>query len=141
MILPTEFDIPRVLFVDDDVNMLNAMRRMLRPVPGKMQFESNPKRALELIPTLKPHVIFSDFHMPEMTGVELLKRALALYPPSVRILASGLLDARDIERKLESEIVHEFITKPWDNAEFIALITRCSSRGVSQGISQSKSGP
>ena len=61
-----------VLFVDDEVNILKALQRLLRNEPIDVLTASTPSEAFELIERAGPQVIVSDQRMPEMSGVDFL---------------------------------------------------------------------
>jgi len=82
----------RILFVDDDVQLLKSLKRMMR-VRSRiwdMHFVSNGFDALTEFEREPFDVIVSDISMPEMEGDELLERVKKTYPQTVRIALSGL---------------------------------------------------
>ena len=80
-----------ILFVDDEVKLLQGLRRYLRPMRNQwhMTFLSNGKDALAFLEDNAVDVVVSDMRMPEMTGSELLSQISHLYPDIVRIMLSG----------------------------------------------------
>lgn len=104
----------RVLFVDDDPNILSGLRRMLRPYRNEwdMSFAESGAQALELMESAPFDVIVSDMKMPGINGVELLSRVKEIYPDSIRIALSG---HAEMEMLLESvQVTHQFLAKPSD---------------------------
>src|SRR5258708_29063134 len=80
----------RVLWVDDEPNVLTAVRRLLR---GSFEVETAERgdAALELIRTKGPYaVVVSDRQMPGMDGVELLARIRREVPETGRVMFTGL---------------------------------------------------
>jgi serine/threonine-protein kinase len=63
------------------------------------------------------HVIVSDQRMPEMLGVEFLRRSREISPNTVRILLTGYSDLAAIVGSMNDGEVYRFISKPWDNTE------------------------
>src|SRR5690606_11384892 len=82
----------RILFVDDDANVLAAQRRLLR---GRFEMDSaqGGEEALRAIETQGPYaVVVADMRMPGMDGVELLRRVMAAAPHTVRVMLTGNAD-------------------------------------------------
>jgi len=77
----------RVLIADDDIGMRTIMRKIVNKVDGFLLVAeaADGKSALELVEKLKPHVVFLDVEMPEMTGVE-CARAIQDVDPSIIII-------------------------------------------------------
>jgi len=114
----------RILFVDDEVFLLEGLKRMLR---GKneeweMSFVTNGKEAVELVEKTKFDIIVTDNKMQEMDGLELLTRIKEISPETKRILLSGQSEA-EISDKIK-EIAHVFIAKPFAPDAFIAILEK-----------------
>lgn len=75
------------------------------------------KQGLELLATNHVGVIISDQRMPEMTGVEFLRRVKALYPDTVRIVLSGYTDLKSITDAINEGAIYKFLTKPWEDEQ------------------------
>jgi response regulator RpfG family c-di-GMP phosphodiesterase len=103
----------RVLFVDDEPDLLAAIVRSLRSEHFEITTAASGAEALDMLRKKGPFaVIVSDLHMPEIDGVELLRRARKLSPETVRVLFTGQPDLeRSIAAVNEGEIFR-FITKP-----------------------------
>src|SRR4051812_29250328 len=103
---------PRVLFVDDEPNVLSGIRRGLRNDFDVHTAESGAE-ALRLIASSEPFaVIVSDCRMPEMDGVELLQRCSKAAPQSVRMMLTGNMDQETAVRAVNSGDVFKFLNKP-----------------------------
>ena len=106
----------RVLFVDDDERILNALRTIFRPHYHVFTAE-NGTLALEFVKRFAINVVVSDQRMPGMTGVELLRQVREATPNTVRILLTGYSDLAAIVGSINDGEVFRFVKKPWDNAE------------------------
>lgn len=104
----------KVLFVDDEPNILDGLRRTLRPYRHEwdMWFAASGAEALELLAQESIHVIVSDMRMPQMDGSQLLDEVKRLYPSMVRIILSGQSEQERILRALPA--THTFLSKPCD---------------------------
>ncbi len=102
----------RILFVDDEENILSGIRRMLRPMRKSMdmEFAGSGREALELMAKEPFQVVVSDMRMPGMDGAELLGEVRKLYPDTIRIMLSGYATPESIMRTVH--VVHQFLSKP-----------------------------
>jgi len=106
----------RILFVDDEERILNALRSLFRH-DYRVFTATNGPEALEFVQKFKPHVVVSDQRMPDMPGVDLLREVRRIIPHSVRILLTGYSDLASIVGSINEGEVFRFISKPWDNQE------------------------
>src|SRR3990172_4680103 len=88
----SEIPTQSILCVDDEVNILSALRRLLRPFGWRVVTESSPGRALDLLLEDSFDLIISDMRMPEMDGAQFLEQARSLQPDAIRILLTGQAD-------------------------------------------------
>jgi len=106
----------RILFVDDETNVLNAMRRIFRQENYQLLTAGSGTEALALLEKSQPvHVIISDHRMPGMTGTELLKEIKVKYPNTIRIMLTGYADTDAVMGAVNEGAVYKFITKPWND--------------------------
>ena len=108
----------RVLLVDDEPNVLAAIRRMLRSkhTEWDMDFAESGEEALTLFNKQPFDVIVSDIRMPKMDGAELLQKVKDAYPSTIRIALSGQVGLNEVVRSIRA--VHQYISKPCD-AEYL----------------------
>jgi diguanylate cyclase (GGDEF)-like protein/PAS domain S-box-containing protein len=106
-----------VLFVDDEENVLSALKRSLRRDGYRLLTASCGREALDVLARNPVQVVVSDQRMPEMNGVEFLGLVKELYPDTVRIVLSGYTDLESVTRMLNAGAVYKFLTKPWDDEE------------------------
>lgn len=114
----------RVLFVDDDVRVLEAIERMLLEIEDDwdLQFASNTERALAELGRAPCDVIVSDLRMAGLDGAALLARVAELYPRTVRIVLSGHSDEETALKMVP--VAHQFLAKPCPAATLHHLIAR-----------------
>ncbi|WP_338669086.1 response regulator [Pseudodesulfovibrio methanolicus] len=112
----------RLLFVDDETNVLAALRRMLRNKKDHwdMALVNSGQAALEALDKAPFDVIISDIKMPGMDGAELLTRVKDAHPGTIRIALSGQVDLNEVIRSIRS--VHQYISKPCSAEDLIARI-------------------
>lgn len=104
----------RILFVDDEPNVLDGIRRMMRSMSHEweMYFSKNGQEALDVLDTKIFDVIVTDMRMPNMDGAELLNIVSKRYPQIIRIVLSGQANKESILRS--TGITHQYLSKPCD---------------------------
>jgi HD-like signal output (HDOD) protein/CheY-like chemotaxis protein len=114
----------RILFVDDDPSILQAMRILLRRERHRWElvFASGGEAALEEIRRQHVDVVVTDMRMPTMDGAELLNHVRHLSPTTVRIMLTGAAEPEAIARALPA--LHRLLLKPCDRATLRATIER-----------------
>lgn len=104
-----------ILIVDDEPSIISALRRLLRADGYRILSANSGAEGLELLAKNKVDVIISDQRMPEMTGVDFLRRVKSIYPNTVRIVLSGYTDLQSITEAVNEGAIYRFMTKPWDD--------------------------
>ena len=114
----------RLLFVDDDVNLLMGLRRGLhsKRTEWEMEFVDSGNAALAAMTTKPFDVVVSDMRMPGMDGSELLNRVQERFPQTIRILLSGQSDRESILKSIAPS--HQYLSKPCDIHQLAALLTQ-----------------
>jgi HD-like signal output (HDOD) protein/CheY-like chemotaxis protein len=117
-----------ILFVDDEPNVLDGLRRMFRPLRPEWTAEVAPggQQALELMARRAFDVVVSDMRMPGMTGVELLEEVRRLYPKTIRIILSGQCDEEASARAVG--VAHQMLSKPCDAQVLKATVASACAR-------------
>jgi len=114
----------KVLFVDDEVNILNSLRRMLRNngQNHRMQFCKSGTEALQVLSETQFDIIFSDMRMPMLAGTEFLAIVQQRYPVTIRIALSGYMETGMVLESIKT--THAFLSKPTDERYILTLINR-----------------
>lgn len=107
-----------ILLVDDEVNVINALRRTLRRDDYTILTANSGEEGLALLAMHEVGIIISDQRMPHMTGVEFLRRVKILYPKTLRIVLSGYTELESITSAINEGAIYKFLTKPWDDELF-----------------------
>jgi len=102
----------KILFVDDDQNILDGLRRSLRDMRKEwdIYFTANPHEAMKLITNGDIDVVVSDMRMPEIDGAQLLEAAMKVSPFTARFVLSGQSDKESILRTVGP--AHQYFSKP-----------------------------
>ncbi|OGS90312.1 MAG: hypothetical protein A2Z95_02800 [Gallionellales bacterium GWA2_60_18] len=116
----------RILLVDDEQNVLNALRRELRDAFEIEAFDDSVA-ALDHCRTTQFDLVVADYQMPGMNGLEFLKQFRLLQPDAARLLLSGESDINALIRTINETHVYRFIAKPWGKAELLSSIRQALS--------------
>ncbi len=103
-----------ILFVDDEDNILKALRRALIDEKYNCFFANSGKEGLEIIKNTNIDVVISDMRMPEMDGLEFLGKVETISNNIVKIIQSGQADMYQLINVINTIDVFNFILKPWD---------------------------
>lgn len=112
---------PRLLCVDDEPLVLNALMRLFRP-HYEVGIATSGTQALQLMSTLPFDVVISDQRMPGMSGVELLGQIREKHPHAMRILLTGYADLQATLDAVNRGEVFRYVTKPWNNDQLRQIV-------------------
>lgn len=112
-------DAPRrtLLLVDDEQNILAALRRLLRRDPYHLLTATSGQEGLDVLAGHAVDVIVSDQRMPGMLGADFLRKARLLYPQTMRIMLSGYTELQAVTDAVNEGAIFKFLTKPWDDQQ------------------------
>jgi DNA-binding NtrC family response regulator len=102
-----------VLFVDDELPVLEALRRALRREPFELLTAHSGKQALEILAKQAVDLVVADESMPEMTGSELLAEVRRKYPDVIRITLTGQASLEAAITARHEGQIYRFLTKPF----------------------------
>lgn len=117
-----------LLLVDDEDNVLSALKRLLRRDGYRILVANSGCEGLEILAQEQIDVIVSDQRMPGMNGVQFLRRAKNLHPHTIRIVLSGYTELQSITDAINEGSIYKFLTKPWDDANLRANIEEAFRR-------------
>ncbi|PKO15816.1 MAG: hypothetical protein CVU39_09850 [Chloroflexi bacterium HGW-Chloroflexi-10] len=118
-------DLKRILVVDDDIELLNSIKRILFNKRGiwDLDFVDSVSLAKEKLSTKKYDVVLTDIQMPEQDGFSLISfmRNEAIDTSIPIVVFSGLGDTRLKQRVLNLGVT-DFLNKPINSSELIARL-------------------
>lgn len=117
----------RILFVDDEISILDGLKRMLRPMRNEweMEFAAGSEAALALLGSTPFDVIVTDMRMPGMDGATLLELVRGNHPSILRVILSGYTELQASLRAVP--VAHQFLLKPCDPDKLRTGIARATS--------------
>ncbi len=113
-----------VIFVDDEEQVLQSLKRLFRGEPYTVVFATSGKLALEMLAAAEEEVevIVSDQRMPAMTGTEFLIRSQEFAPNAIRMIMTGYSDIQVTIDAINKGGATRYISKPWDNQEMLSFV-------------------
>lgn len=115
----------KILFVDDEINILNSFERMLHPMSNKwdMTFEQSPSEAVELIKKINYDVIVTDVFMKDIDGFTLLEKIKIISPRTEVLMITGAGTVKSAVEAMKKG-AWDYILKPIDHEEIAAKLER-----------------
>lgn len=108
----TSSQLPKVLCVDDEQNLLNAITRTLRKV-FDIHTATSGAEGLEILAAQGPfQVVVSDMRMPGMNGAEFLRHVREQSPETVRLLLTGFAELETVVTAVNEGYIYRFLSKP-----------------------------
>lgn len=114
-----------IMLVDDESSILKALKRTLKPLNCEIDTFDIPEEAVAALDQKAYALIISDYRMPELDGVTLLRFAKEKQPAALRIILSGQTDVQGLLTAINDAHIYRFIAKPWDDAELVMTLRNC----------------
>src|SRR5262245_23902260 len=118
---------PTVLIVDDERRVLDALEAILAAEFRVLRADGG-EAALALLGTEEVAVIITDYRMPGMNGVELLRRSQERAPDALRIVLTAYTDVDSLMEAINTGRIYHFVPKPWDPQELLVVVRRAAER-------------
>jgi DNA-binding NtrC family response regulator len=120
---PEQIARSKIVLVDDEPLVTTALRNLLLL---ELDIEAitfnDPREALRSIDTDRVELIISDFLMPDLDGIQLLRAARSVQPEAPRILLTGYADKENAIKAINEVQLYQYVEKPWDNAQLVNVI-------------------
>ncbi|OGL46454.1 MAG: hypothetical protein A2161_02445 [Candidatus Schekmanbacteria bacterium RBG_13_48_7] len=115
---------PRLLLVDDEENILNSLNRALRGENYQILTARNAVEAINVMVQSGAEMVITDYQMPGISGIELLKEIKTRWPDTIRCLITGQADLDGAIEAINEGRIYRFILKPWNNEELRLIISQ-----------------
>jgi putative nucleotidyltransferase with HDIG domain len=113
---------PRVLFVDDEPSILNAMKRLFRGKDIEILTAGSGKEGLALLEQAPVDLVISDMRMPEMDGAQFLEEVFLRWQDTKRILLTGYSEATSTIAAINRGKIWCYIAKPWNDEDLLVTV-------------------
>jgi DNA-binding NtrC family response regulator len=111
-----------LLFVDDESNVLESLRRSLFEEPHRILTAKSGQEALKVMAYERVDLVISDHDMPGMLGVDLLTRIHQEYPDTIRLMLTGKATTQVAIDAINKGAISRFLKKPCDSGELAVTI-------------------
>lgn len=115
---------PKVLFVDDEENVLAGLRRAFRDkaTEWEMEFAETGEKALRLLKEARHDVLVTDFEMPGITGIDLVRWQNEISPSTRCIFLTGKADLQAAANIINTVDAFRFFTKPCASTDLASAV-------------------
>lgn len=113
----------KILVVDDEHSVRWAFEKALQKAGYEVMLAENGLKGLKLFESFKPDIVFVDFRMPEMDGLQLLKKIRELEPEAQVIVMTAYTDMETTVTAMKLG-AYDFLSKPFNIDECLLLISR-----------------
>ncbi|WP_417070901.1 HD domain-containing phosphohydrolase [Niveibacterium terrae] len=117
-----------ILCVDDEPNILSALRRALRPGGYQVRVATSGTEALEVLAQEAIDLVISDMRMPNMDGAQFLAAVRQRHPDVIRILLTGYADMSSTIDAINRGEIYRYLSKPWDDGEILEVLASALER-------------
>lgn len=115
---------PTLLCVDDEQNILSALKRLFRTERYKVLVADSGAQGLEVLAQEPVDVVISDMRMPEMDGAQFLEQVAKRWPKTMRILLTGYADIESTVAAVNKGKIYQYVSKPWNDEDIKLLVRR-----------------
>ncbi|MDO9191288.1 MAG: response regulator [Undibacterium sp.] len=119
---------PKILCVDDEPNILSSLRRLFRSKGYKVLTALGGQEGLSVLEAESVDLVISDMRMPVMDGAAFLAQVRARWPDTIRLLLTGYSDVQSIIDAINRGEIYRYITKPWDDNDIILVVKQALER-------------
>ena len=118
----------KILCVDDEPNILSALRRMFMLSGFDIEEASSGAEAIKKLEEKEFHLVLSDMQMPGMNGAELLAQIRERWPKVMRLMLTGTADLKAAISAINEGEIYRYLTKPWNDEEVVSTIKSALER-------------
>ncbi len=118
----------RLLCVDDEPNILSALRRVFRQGGYRVTVAGSGAEALQMMETETFDLVISDMRMPEMDGARFLEQVRQRCPETIRILLTGYADVAATIDAINRGEIFRYVAKPWDDNDILLIVRHALER-------------
>ncbi|MBP7690330.1 MAG: response regulator [Anaerolineales bacterium] len=111
-----------ILILDDDEALLVVLTLLIRREGYRVLTAATAEEALSVLERERVSVAIVDQNLPDLPGVDVLKRLRQRWPDTIRIMLTASADTRTAVAAINGGHVYRYMTKPWDNEEFRAVL-------------------
>ncbi len=120
---------PRIVLVDDEDMVITSISAFLMlETEWDVEGFTSPEAAMKDLETKPADVVVSDYLMPKVNGIQLLRRAKELHPAAARVLLTGHADKQSAIQAINDVGLYQYLEKPWDNSQLLLVLKSAIER-------------
>lgn len=128
MSTPDANDLITVFVLDDEPLLLDLAKTILSPLGFDIHIFSDPRKAMAEYPAAKPALVATDYAMPWMNGLEVIRECRRINPGQKTILLSGTVDEMIYASEPEPTRPDQFLAKPYQVRDFVQAVQKLTAR-------------
>jgi|GEM_PF-2999604 len=119
-----------VLIVDDEIHIINALKRVFRRMDCEVLSTTDPEDAISIINHSKYDIVICDYNMPGINGIEVLRHSRQVMPYAARVLMTGHSDINIAISAINEGSIFYYITKPWTTEQLSTMMQRAKESKI-----------
>lgn len=114
--------VAKLLLVDDEHEVLEALQRVFRKVDVDVFTASNGDEGLQTLHNEHIDIVISDLKMPQMDGNQFLRKVASNFPEVIRIMLTAHTEIEDVITAINDGRIWGYMQKPWNNRELVVVV-------------------
>jgi DNA-binding NtrC family response regulator len=120
---------PRLVLVDDEDMVITSISAFLMlETDWEVEGFTSPEAAIKHLEANAADVVVSDYLMPKVNGIQMLRRAKELHPAAARVLLTGHADKQSAIQAINDVGLYQYLEKPWDNSQLLLVLKSAIER-------------
>lgn len=120
---------PRIVLVDDEDMVITSISAFLMlETDWDVEGFTSPEAAMKHLESNSVDVVVSDYLMPKVNGIQMLRRAKELHPAAARVLLTGHADKQSAIQAINDVGLYQYLEKPWDNSQLLLVLKSAVER-------------
>ncbi|MDR1451097.1 MAG: EAL domain-containing protein [Helicobacteraceae bacterium] len=115
----------KILFVEDDHGVLDAIAKILGRYVGELYVATNGKEGLHIYSLYKPDIVVTDIKMPVMDGLKMAREIRKLNPDAPIVIVSAFNEAEYVTDAIELGVFH-YLFKPLELEQLLNVLDKCA---------------
>jgi two-component system NtrC family sensor kinase len=120
---------PHIVLVDDEDMVITSISAFLMlETDWEIEGFTSPEAAIKHLEGNAADVVVSDYLMPKVNGIQMLRRAKELHPAAARVLLTGHADKQSAIQAINDVGLYQYLEKPWDNSQLLLVLKSAIER-------------
>lgn len=120
---------PRIVLVDDEDMVIASISAFLMlETDWDVHGFTSPEEAIKHLESHRADVVVSDYRMPKVDGIQMLRRAKELHPAAARVLLTGHAGKQSAIQAINCVGLYQYLEKPWDNSQLHLVLKSATER-------------